>query len=106
MTDSIIQRLSAKAADLRLAYDQENSLAAQDEAAELHGIVEELLAEREAGNRNHFVMDDGYDERNLLVNVTDEGVIMDAFLNGDHVGTSAMMADELFESIATTEETN
>lgn len=45
--DTVMQRLSALAADLRLAYDQENSIAAQDTAAELLDTVEELLAERE-----------------------------------------------------------
>jgi hypothetical protein len=39
------------------------------------------------------------DERSLVVNLTEEGIIIDVFEGGEHVGTSGMMADEWFDRL-------
>lgn len=49
--------------------------------------------------RAHFHEDDGYDERLLQIVVTDEGVIFDTYLNDELVGTFAILAGDLFETI-------
>lgn len=105
--DSTIQRMSARAADLREATD-ENWLDLEDvheKSLELLALVEKHLSEVEAQEGAvldvgpsvyHFPLEDG---RALQVNVTDEGVILDAYDNDEHIGTRAMTAPEWFESI-------
>jgi len=45
-----------------------------------------------------FELGDGTET--LQVTVTEEGVIMDAYFDGDMVGTVGMMADEWFDWVA------
>jgi len=50
--------------------------------------------------RAHFYEDDGYDERLLQIVITDEGVILDVYLNDELVSTRAYLAEDLFETVA------
>lgn len=58
----------------------------------------DLIREKEEGVFGRFTFADG--DRLLQVIVTDEGVIMDAYKDGEIVDTVGRMADEWFEMIA------
>lgn len=94
MRDSIIQRMSARAADLRLALDLENTVDAQDSAQELLDEVERFLSVEEA--REEPWLNDRVQFARLLSEIiaTQE---VDVALLEDSMDLYASEIDKLFE---------
>lgn len=99
--DTIRQRLAARSADAREAINYGSNDEVYDALVDLTSVVEEFLADEPPDDtmRRVYALDNAPDGDLLEVKLTDEGVIIDAFADADHLGTHAMTADKWFESI-------